>query len=144
MSQISYDDCMPPIYDENKVATYDDYCDDTYVIKSSDDYIYKTCHSYDCPFPKHYSFNVETIYSLRVSYDTPTIVNEKNFSYVESNKISTLVDHEKNVLCDGYIDESIHDATENYHERGTYDSGCSLYVSILIFYASIIEITMPS
>ena len=31
-------------YDENKVATYDDYCDDTYAIKSSDDYIYKTCH----------------------------------------------------------------------------------------------------
>ena len=26
---------------ENNVATYDDYCDDTYVIKSSDDYIYK-------------------------------------------------------------------------------------------------------
>ena len=36
--------------DENKVATYDDYCDDTYVIKSSDDYIYKTCHKYDHPF----------------------------------------------------------------------------------------------
>ena len=34
-------------YDENKVATYDDYCDDTYLIKSSGDYIYKTCHSYD-------------------------------------------------------------------------------------------------
>lgn len=31
--QISYDDCMPPIYDENKVATYDNYCDDAYVIK---------------------------------------------------------------------------------------------------------------
>ena len=26
-------------YDENKVATYDDYCDKTYAIKSSDDYI---------------------------------------------------------------------------------------------------------
>ena len=37
-------------YDENKVATYDDYCDDTYAIKSSDDYIYKTCHDYDYPF----------------------------------------------------------------------------------------------
>ena len=37
-------------YDENKVGTYDDYCDDTYVIKSSDDYIYKTCHDYDYPF----------------------------------------------------------------------------------------------
>ena len=33
-------------YDENKVATYDDYCDDTYAIKSSDGYI-KTCHDYD-------------------------------------------------------------------------------------------------
>ena len=34
--QIYYDDSMHP--------TYDDYCDDTYAIKSSDDYIYKTCH----------------------------------------------------------------------------------------------------
>ena len=70
--QIDYDASMPPIYDdyiyesgfgevmtlfsdvstileevsidydENKVATYDDYCDDTSAIKSSDDYIYKT------------------------------------------------------------------------------------------------------
>ena len=31
-----------------------------------------------------------------------------------------LVDHEKNALCDGYIVEFIHDATENYYERGTY------------------------
>ena len=37
-------------YDENKVAAYDDYCDDTYAIKSSDDYVYKTCHDYDHPF----------------------------------------------------------------------------------------------
>src|SRR3990170_231215 len=69
--QICYDDCMPP--------TYDDYCDDTYVIKSSDDYIYKTCHNYDYPFTEHYSFNVETIHSIRVSYDTPTIIDEKKF-----------------------------------------------------------------
>ena len=32
---------MQSDYDENKVATYDDYCDETYAIKSSDDYIYK-------------------------------------------------------------------------------------------------------
>ena len=37
-------------YDENKVATYDNYCDDTYAIKSSEDYIYKTCHDYGYPF----------------------------------------------------------------------------------------------
>ena len=29
-----------------------------------------------------------------------------------------LVDHDKNVLCDGYVVESIHDSTENYYERG--------------------------
>ena len=48
--QICYDDCMPPIYDKKKVATYDDYCDETYAIKSSDDYFYKSCHDYDYPF----------------------------------------------------------------------------------------------
>ena len=105
-------------YDEDKVVNYDDYCDDTYVIKSSDNY----CHNYEYPFTKHYSFNVETIYSIRVSQDTPTIMNENKFAYVETNKISMLVDHEKNASCDGYIDESIHDATENYYERGTYAS----------------------
>ena len=30
------------------------------------------------------------------------------------------MDHEKNALCHGYIVEFIHDATENYYERGTY------------------------
>ena len=63
---------------------------------------------------------METIYSIRVSYDTPTNLNEKNFAYVKSNKNSMLVDHEKNALCDGYIVEFIHDATENYYEGGTY------------------------
>ena len=83
------------------------------------DYIYKTCHNYDYPFSEHYSFNVETIFSVQVYYDTPTI-HEKKFPYVESSKISMLVDHEKNALCDGYIVEPIHDATENYYEGGTY------------------------
>ena len=50
----------------------------------------------------------------------PAIPNEKNFAYVESRKVSMLVDHEKNALCDGYIVEFIHDATENYYEGGIY------------------------
>ena len=58
-------------YDENKVATYDDYYDDMYAIKSDK---------------------------------------------------SSMLDHENNALCDGYMDVSIHDATENCYERGTYDS----------------------
>ena len=92
----------------------------TFAIKSNDDYIYKTCHDYDYPFSEHYSFNVETIYSIQVSYDTPTIPNEKNFAYVESNKISMLVDHEKNALGAGYIVEFIHDATELLWGRNIY------------------------
>ena len=63
---------------------------------------------------------METIYSIRVSYDTLTIPNEKKIAYVESNKNSILVDHEKNALCDGYIVEFIHGATKNYYEGGTY------------------------
>ena len=63
---------------------------------------------------------METIYSIRVSYDTPTIPNEKNFAYVESNKNSMLVNHENNVLCDIYIVEFIHNANENYYEGGVY------------------------
>ena len=43
--QIYYRNSMPPIYD--------DYCDDTYTIKSSNDYIYKICHDYDYPFSEH-------------------------------------------------------------------------------------------
>ena len=87
--------------------------------------------------------------------DTSTILEEVSIDYdnevaiyddyyddmyaIESNKFSMLVDHEKNALCNGYIDESIHDATSNYYERGTYDAWCSLCVSNLIFYVSIIE-----
>ena len=50
----------------------------------------------------------------------PAILNEENFAYVESSKISMLVDLEKNALCDGYIVEFIHYATENYYEGGIY------------------------
>ena len=50
----------------------------------------------------------------------PTIPNEKNFAYLESRKFPMLVDHEINALCDSYIVEFIHDATEYYYEGGIY------------------------
>jgi hypothetical protein len=40
----------------------------------------------------------------------------------ELDKNYVFVDHEKHALCDSYIVEFIHDATENYYERGKY--GC--------------------
>ena len=139
--QIYYDESMPPIYDdyidesgfgevvalfsndsaileevpidyENKVAIYDDYCDDLYAIKNND--IHETFHhdfSFQLDYASHDNYFVEF---------APTIIHEKNFVCVESNKISMLVDHEKNALGAGYIVEFIHDATENYYEGGTY------------------------
>ena len=102
---------------DNKVAIYDDYCDDMYAIKNNDNH--GTCH---------HDFNFQLDYDNQVSHDSyfvefaSTIMNEKKIAYVESSKISMLVDHENNALCDSYIVEFIHDATENYYERGTYDS----------------------
>ena len=77
---------MPPIYD--------DYCDDTYAINNKDNH--ETCHL---------DFNFQLDCASHDSYFVkfaPTTIYE-NFAYVESNKNSMLVDHEKNDLCDGYI-----------------------------------------
>src|ERR1041385_5551614 len=71
--EIYFDDTLPPIYD--------DYCGDTYAIKNECLEVYHdkndSCDSYFLEF-------------------APTITNEKDFAYVESNKISMLVDHDKN------------------------------------------------
>ena len=39
---------------------------------------------------------------------------------LEIDKIYVLVGHEKHALCDSYIVNFVHDATENYYERGKY------------------------
>ena len=130
--QIYYDESMPPICDdyiyesrfgevmtlfsdesttseevsidhENK-AIYVDYCDDMYVINNNDNH--RTFHNI---------FNLQLDYASHNSYFVefaPTTIHQKKFAYVESNKNSMLVDHERNALCDGYIVEFIHDATE--------------------------------
>ena len=88
---------------------YDDYCDDMCAIKNDN---HETCH---------HDFNFQLDYASHDSYFVvfaPATMNEKNFAYVESSKFSMLVDHEKNDLCNSYIVEFIHDATENYYGRG--------------------------
>ena len=78
---------------------------DMYAIKSNDNH--ETCH---------HDFNFQFGYVNQVSHDSyfvefaPTTIHENNFAYVESNKISMLLDHEKNALCDSYIVEFFHDA----------------------------------
>ena len=103
-----------PIHYENKVFIYDDYCDDMYAIKNKDNH-----ETY------HHDFSFQLDYASHDSYFVdfaPTTIYEKKFAYVESNKNSMLMHHEKNALGAGYIVEFIHDATENYYERGTYAS----------------------
>ena len=92
-----------PIDYENKVVIYDDYCDDLYAIKKNGNH--ETCHL---------DFNFQLDYASHDSYFVefaPTTIHENKFAYVESNKISMLVDHEKNALCDSYTVEFIHHST---------------------------------
>ena len=109
-----YDIFSPPsfdekiYYDESMPPNYDYYGDDKYSIMNN--HKHETCH-HDFNFQSHDSYFVEF---------APTTIHENKFAYVESNKFSKLVCHEKSALCDGYIFEFLHDATENYYERGTY------------------------
>ena len=103
--QIYNDDSMPPTYHdyidesgfgevmtlfsddstiseevENKVATYDDYCDDMYAIKINDNH--ETINhdfSFQFDYVSHDSYFVEF---------SPTTIDENKFAYVESSKIS--------------------------------------------------------
>ena len=45
-----------------------------------------------------------------------------NPTIFELDRNYVFIDHENHALCDSYIVEFIHDATENYYERGKY--GC--------------------
>ena len=83
-----------------------------YAIKNNDNH--ETCHL-DFNFQLDYASHDSNFVEL-----DPTTIYEKKFSYVESIKNSMLMHHEKSALCDGYIVEFIHDATETYYEGGTY------------------------
>ena len=88
----------------NNIAIYDDYGDDMYAIKNNDNH--ETCHldfNFQLDYASHDSYFVE--------FAPTTIPNEKKFAYVESNKFSMLLCHERNALCDGYIVEFTHYAT---------------------------------
>jgi hypothetical protein len=69
-----------------------------------------------------YDYNMPPIYddSHFVEF-APTTTNKIDYAYVESNNFMHET-HDKNALCDSYIVEFAHDATESYYERGKY--GC--------------------
>ena len=69
-------------------------------------------------------------------------MNEKNFSYVVSSNFSMLVDNEKNAVCDGYIVEFIHDASENYYEGGTYVCGNCNNIKFPLYVLKILKLCL--
>jgi hypothetical protein len=48
------------------------------------------------------------------------MINKNDYAYMESNNYFMHVARDKNVLCDSYIVNFIHDATESYYERGKH------------------------
>jgi hypothetical protein len=50
----------------------------------------------------------------------PTTITKNDYVYVGSINSFMHVTHDKNVLCDSYIVNSTHDATESYYERGKH------------------------
>ena len=114
-----------PIDYEKKFAIYDDYCDNMYTIKNNDNH--ETFH---------HDFNFQLDYASHDSYFVefaPTTIHQKKFAYVEGNKNSMLMHNEKSALCDSYIVEFIHDATENYYEGGTYACRSCNNVKFLLY-----------
>ena len=72
----------------------------------------------------NYDYNMPPIFDDENNNDSyfvefaPTTTNKINYAYVESN--DTFMHVNKNALCDTYIVEFVHDATESYYERETW------------------------
>ena len=61
---------------------------------------------------------------------------------MESSKIYMLVHHDNNDLCDNYIVEFIHDATENYYEGGTYACRTCSNVKFALYVLKILKLCL--
>ena len=113
--EICFDDTLSPVYDDyndSGILVLPTIVDKVYVH-------YDVPPIYDVYNDEHAIFSPSTIkgkihyeYTMPAIYDdyndgcdrfTPTITNEIDYAYVESNDTFMHVDHDKNALCDGYI-----------------------------------------
>jgi hypothetical protein len=93
---------------------YDDY-NDEYNIFSSPTIEEKTRYDYNMP-PIFDDYGDENNF---VEF-APTVISKNNYVYVGSINFFMRMAHDNDVLCDSYIVNYIHDATENYYERGKH------------------------
>jgi hypothetical protein len=102
---IYIDDTIPPIYDDYN---------DEYDIFSPPTIEEKINYDYNMPpiFEDYGDENNSDSYFIEFA---PT--NKNDYAYMESNNYFMHVAHDKNVLCDSYIVNFIHNATESYYER---------------------------
>src|SRR5215208_2841727 len=101
--KIYLDDTLPPIYDV---------CNDEYDIFSPPTIEENMPPIYD-------DYGDENNYDSYFIEFAPTTTNKIDYAYVESNNFMHVA-HDKNALCDSYIVEFVHDATESYYERGKH------------------------
>ena len=101
--KIFFDDTLPPIYD--------DYNDSGLLVPPT----MESKFYYDYTMPPTLDENNNCSYFVEFA---PTTTNKIDYAYVESN--DTFMHVNKNALCDTYIVEFVHDATESYYERGKH------------------------
>jgi hypothetical protein len=104
-------------YDDTKPLVYDGY-NDEYDIFSSPTFEEKISYDYNMP-PIFDDYGDENNIDSYVVEFAPTTIAKNNYVHVGS--INMHVAHDKNVLCDSYIVNFIHDATKSYYERGKHD-----------------------
>jgi hypothetical protein len=108
--KIYFDDTMPPIYDDYN---------DEYDIFSPPTIKEKIRYYYNMP-PIFDDYGDENNIDSYIFEFAPTMINTNDYVYVGSINYFMHVAHDKNVLCDSYIVNSIHDVTESYYERGKH------------------------
>jgi hypothetical protein len=101
--------------EDNYSIAYDDY-NDEYDIFNSPTIEEKTRYDYNMP-PIFDDYGDENNYFVEFA---PSMIAKNDYVHVGSINSFMHVAHGKDVLCDSYIVNSIHDATESYYERGKH------------------------
>jgi hypothetical protein len=94
---------------------YDHY-NDEYDIFSPPNVEEKTRYDYNMP-PIFDEYGDENNYFVEFA---PTMIAKNDYVHVGNINSFMHMAHDKDVLCDSYIVNSIHDATESYYERGKH------------------------
>jgi hypothetical protein len=111
---------------------YDDY-NDEYDIFSSPTFEEKISYDYSMP-PIFIDYGDENNYFVEFA---PSKITKNDYVHVGS--INMHVAHDKNVLCDSYSVNSIHDATESYYERGKHSFMHLNNIKFSLFMLKILE-----